>query len=37
MSDSVVVAGTFAISYLVIVAYALHLHLRMRRLRNNGG
>ena len=37
MSDTIVVAGTFVISYLVIVGYAVYLHLRTRNLRNNGG
>jgi hypothetical protein len=31
MSDIVVVAGTFAISYAAIIAYAVYLHLRRRR------
>jgi hypothetical protein len=31
MSDTVVVAGTFLISYGLILAYAVYLHLRRRR------
>jgi hypothetical protein len=31
MSDTVVVAGTFLISYGLIVAYAVYLHIRRRR------
>lgn len=31
MSDTVVVAGTFLISYLAIFTYAVYLHLRRRR------
>ena len=36
MSEGVVVAGTFVISYLAIVAYAVHLHLRSRDAGNDG-
>lgn len=32
MSDTVVVVGTFLISYAVIVGYAVYLHVRRRRL-----
>lgn len=31
MSETVVVAATFVISYGLIVAYAIYLHLRRRR------
>lgn len=31
MSETVVVAGTFVVSYGLIVAYAVYLHLRRRR------
>lgn len=31
MSDTVVVAGTYLISYGLIVGYAVYLHLRRRR------
>lgn len=31
MSDTVVVAGTFLISYGLIVGYAVYLHIRRRR------
>lgn len=31
MSDTIVVAITFAISYGLIVAYAVYLHLRRRK------
>lgn len=31
MSDSIVVAGTYLISYGAIVGYAVYLHLRRRR------
>jgi len=31
MSDTVVVAGTFLISYGLIVWYAVYLHIRRRR------
>lgn len=31
MSDSLVVAGTYLISYGAIVGYAVYLHLRRRR------
>lgn len=31
MSETAVVAGTFLISYGLIVGYAIHLHLRRRR------
>ena len=31
MSETVVVAGTFLISYGLIVGYAVYLHLRRRR------
>jgi hypothetical protein len=34
MSDSVIVIGTFLISYGVIVGYATYLHLRRRRAGN---
>lgn len=33
MSETVVVVGTFVLSYLAIIAYALHLHRRWRRVR----
>lgn len=36
MSESVVVAGTFVISYLVIVAYAVRLHMQTRDSGNDG-
>ncbi len=36
MSETAVVAVTFLVSYLAIVAYAVHLHLRSRETRNNG-
>jgi len=31
MSETVVVAGTYLISYALIFGYAVHLHLRRRR------
>jgi hypothetical protein len=31
MPDQVIVIGTFAVSYLVILVYAVRLHLRRRR------
>lgn len=31
MSDTIVVAGTFLISYGLIVGYAVYLHIRRRR------
>jgi hypothetical protein len=31
MSETVIVAGVFAISYGLIVAYSVYLHLRRRR------
>lgn len=31
MSDTVIVAGTYLISYGLIVGYAVYLHLRRRR------
>jgi hypothetical protein len=31
MSDTIVVAGTYVISYGLIVGYAVYLHLRRRR------
>jgi hypothetical protein len=31
MSETLVVAGTFLISYGLIVGYAVHLHIRRRR------
>ena len=31
MSDTVTVVITYAVSYLVIVAYAINLHVRRRR------
>jgi len=31
MSDTVIVAGVFVISYGMILAYAVYLHLRRRR------
>jgi hypothetical protein len=31
MSDTVVVAGVFVISYGMIIAYSVYLHLRRRR------
>jgi hypothetical protein len=31
MSENVVVAGTYLISYALIVGYAIYLHLRRRR------
>lgn len=32
MSDQLIVIGTFALSYAVILGYAVRLHLRRRRL-----
>lgn len=31
MSDTIVVAGTYIISYGLIIAYAVYLHIRRRR------
>lgn len=31
MSETVIVAGTYLISYALILGYAVHLHLRRRR------
>jgi hypothetical protein len=31
MSETVVVAGTYLISYALVVAYAVYLHVRRRR------
>jgi hypothetical protein len=31
MSETVIVAGTFLISYALIIGYAVYLHLRRRR------
>jgi hypothetical protein len=31
MSETMVVAGTFSISYALILGYAVYLHLRRRR------
>jgi len=31
MSETLVVAGTYLISYSVVVAYAVYLHVRRRR------
>lgn len=31
MSDQLVVAGTFGISYAAVIGYAVYLHLRRRR------
>lgn len=34
MSDTAIVAGTYVISYGVILGYALYLHLRRRKARD---
>ncbi len=31
MSDTAIVVGTFAISYALIISYAVYLHFRRRR------
>jgi hypothetical protein len=34
MSDQVVVIGTFAVSFAVVIGYAARLHLRRRRVKD---
>lgn len=36
MSETVIVAVTFSLSYLAIVGYAVYLHLRIRDTATNG-
>ncbi len=36
MSETVVVAVTFSVSYLAIIAYSVYLHLRSRDTGTNG-
>jgi hypothetical protein len=34
MSDQVIVIGTFAVSFAVVIGYAARLHLRRRRVKD---